>query len=78
VSVFEELQALAADILEVEPSELDEDSSPETVESWDSVQHLNLILAIEEQYGIQLDPEEIGGGATLGELADIVENSQAA
>lgn len=78
MSVFEELQALAADILEVEPSELDEASSPETIESWDSVQHLNLILAIEEQYDMQLDPEAIGGVATLGELAEIVEKSQAA
>jgi acyl carrier protein len=76
VNIFDELRNLAADILEVEPDELDEDSSPETVGSWDSVQHLNLILAIEEQYGVQLDPEQIGGAATLGELASIVEEAQ--
>ncbi len=76
MNIFDELRTLAADIFEVEPDELTEDSSPETVGSWDSVQHLSLILAIEEQYGIQLDPEEIGGAATLGELATIVEKAQ--
>ena len=76
MNIFDELRTLAADIFEVEPDELAEDSSPETVGSWDSVQHLSLILAIEEQYGIQLDPEEIGGAATLGELATIVEEAQ--
>ncbi len=76
MNIFDELRTLAADIFEVEPDELTEDSSPETVGSWDSVQHLSLILAIEEQYGIQLDPEEIGGAATLGELATIVEEAQ--
>jgi len=77
VSVFEDLRTLAADILEVEPSELSEGSSPETVESWDSVQHLNLILAIEEQYDLQLDPEQISSAATLGGLAEIVAKAQA-
>lgn len=77
MSVFEELRTLAADILEVEPAELNEESSPETVESWDSVQHLNLILAIEEQYDIQLDPEEIGGISNLGGLAELVEKAKA-
>lgn len=77
MSVFEDLRTLAADILEVESAELTRESSPETVDSWDSVQHLNLILAIEEQYDLQLDPEQIGGGATLGGLADIVEKAQA-
>lgn len=77
MSVFEELRTLAADILEVEPSELTADSSPETIESWDSVQHLNLVLAIEEQYDIQLDPEDIGGSANLGGLAELVEKTKA-
>ena len=76
MSVFEELRAIAADILEVDPSEIDEDSSPETIDSWDSVQHLNLVLAIEEQYGITLDPEEISNVETLGDLAGIIEDSQ--
>ena len=78
MSVFDELRTLAADILEVEPAELNESSSPETVDSWDSVQHLNLILAIEEQYDIQLDPEEIGGISNLGGLAELVDKAKAA
>jgi acyl carrier protein len=34
-------------------------SSPETIENWDSLNHLNLVLAIEQEFGIQLMPEEI-------------------
>jgi acyl carrier protein len=35
------------------------DSSPETIESWDSLQHLNLVLALEQEYSVQFTPEEI-------------------
>lgn len=73
MSVFNDLRDLAADILEVSPESLSAESSPETVDSWDSVQHLNLILAIEEQFEIQLDPEAIGGASNLGELAALVD-----
>ena len=76
MTVIEELRRLAADILEIDLEDLPPESSSETIESWDSVQHLNLVLAIEEQYGIQLDPEQIGGGVTLEDLAELVESAQ--
>jgi acyl carrier protein len=36
-----------------------EDDSMKTIESWDSLRHLNLIMALEEHFGISFDPEEI-------------------
>ena len=35
------------------------ESSPKTIENWDSMQHLNLVLAIEEKFGVQPEPEDI-------------------
>src|SRR5438445_6250801 len=54
--VLSRVQQIASDVLLVDVTA---DSSPETVESWDSVQHLNLILAVEEEYGFQFSPEEM-------------------
>jgi acyl carrier protein len=48
------------------------DSSPETVESWDSVHHLNLVLALEEEYGFEFLPEEMDQAKTVGSLALVV------
>jgi len=42
------------------------ESSPETIESWDSVQHLNLVLALEEEYGFEFLPEEMDQAKTVG------------
>jgi acyl carrier protein len=67
--VLSRIRQIASDVLS---ADVTADSSPETVESWDSVQHLNLILAIEEEYGFQFSPEEMDGAKTVGDLAGLV------
>ena len=43
------------------------------MEAWDSVQHLNLTLALEESFGFQFSPEEMDRMKTIGQIAAIVE-----
>jgi acyl carrier protein len=62
----------ASDIFGVAKGSLSLTSSPGTVEGWDSVQHLNLVLALEETAGIQIDPEEIDQMKTLGDIVSMV------
>ena len=56
---FERVRNIAADVLNTPPQQITSQSSPETIAEWDSVQHLNLILALEEEFGIQFEPDEI-------------------
>jgi acyl carrier protein len=35
------------------------ESSPDTISTWDSLQHLNLVLALEQEFRIEFTPEEI-------------------
>jgi acyl carrier protein len=48
-----------ADVFEVPVEEITMDSSPDTVESWDSINHLNLVMALEQEFGVEFDPEDI-------------------
>jgi acyl carrier protein len=52
------LKDVLAEILEVDPSEIHEDSSMDTIESWESIRHMNLILAIEEEFGVAIPDDE--------------------
>jgi len=54
----DKLYAIIAGVLGVAPAELSDDSSPDTVSSWDSLNHLNLIMAVEGEFGIGLSPED--------------------
>ncbi|MBO4918265.1 MAG: acyl carrier protein [Bacteroidales bacterium] len=40
--------------------DIDETCSQRTCEKWDSMAHLNLVLELEDEFGISLEPEEIG------------------
>ena len=47
-------------VLEVPVEDLNEDSSSDTVGNWDSLRHLNLILALEDEFEITIPNEEVG------------------
>ncbi len=53
------LKEIIASVLEVDMSDVNEDSSPDTIGSWDSLRQMGIILAVEEQYGVEFDDEEI-------------------
>lgn len=53
------LRDILADILEIPPDEVTPDLGVGMVETWDSFRHLQVILAIEGEYGVQFDPQRI-------------------
>jgi acyl carrier protein len=74
MSIFEQVRTAAADVLQVAPEKITESTTPEEIESWDSVQHLNLILALETQFGLEFEPEEIEQMKSIGKIASLVES----
>jgi acyl carrier protein len=55
----ERIRGVLADVLEVEASALSPASSPSTIEGWDSLRHVNMVIALEQEFGIQFSAEEI-------------------
>ena len=47
-------------VFEVPIEMLNEESSSDTIGSWDSLKHLNLILALEEEFDVVIPDEEVG------------------
>jgi acyl carrier protein len=70
--ILERVRGIASDVLQVAPGSLSAESSPQTVESWDSVQHLNLVLALEEQFGVQFEPDEMDAMKSIGAIAGLL------
>lgn len=77
-STFEQVQAIASDIFGLPAGKITAESSPETIENWDSMQHLNLVLAVEEKFGVQLSPEDIEQMKNIGAVAAVVDKIQSA
>jgi acyl carrier protein len=56
----EKLRQVMATVLHVPAGEIDDDTSTDTVEAWTSLAHLDLILALEEEFSVTIPDEEVG------------------
>ncbi len=46
-------------VLKVDPQSLNESSNMDNVSEWDSLRHMNLILALEEEFSVSLPEEDV-------------------
>ena len=67
------VKTIMASVLEVDPSIITANASMDTVPSWDSLRHMNLILALEEGFGISF-PDDDAANATSYALITLVLN----
>lgn len=72
MTVSEQIRGIASDVFAIPVEHITDDSSPETIEAWDSTQHLNLVLAIEEKFHLQLTPEEMDHMRNIGQITKLV------
>ena len=54
----EKIQSLFATMLQVSPEEITDDTEPANLERWDSMQHLILVSGFEEEFDLDLEPED--------------------
>lgn len=64
------VQDIFRDILDDEEIVLSEASTAEDVEGWDSLTHIQLIVAIEKKFKIKFTSKEILSWKNVGELVD--------
>lgn len=72
-ATFERVQEVAADVFNVPKDCIAGQSSPQNIDGWDSVQHLNLVLALEQRFAVQFPPEEIVQMKSIGDIVGLVE-----
>jgi acyl carrier protein len=66
---------ILSNVFEVDISTLNENSSIDNIENWDSIRHLNLILALEEEFKISIPDEEVGNLVNF-KLIELIINEQ--
>lgn len=69
------LKQIVADVLEVDPASIGPDFSMDTVEQWDSLRHMTLVLSIEDGFNITI-PDEEAANITSWPLIKLVVEEQ--
>lgn len=73
MNVDAQLRNVVGAVLDTDPAQLDDSTSPKTLAAWDSVTHIQLVLAVEAEFGVQFDADEIADLASYGALKRAVE-----
>lgn len=72
-----QIRQIISDVLGVPASALTPTSSPDTIESWDSVQHLSLVMTLESSLGVQFAPEDIEKMRSVGAIETLIASKRA-
>jgi acyl carrier protein len=59
VDIESRIRQIMADIFRLDPQQIDENTGMDNTPAWDSANHLNLVLALEEEFSISFDVTEI-------------------
>lgn len=68
----ERVLRIVSQVLDVPVDGLTDASSPDSIASWDSLNHMNLVLALEEEFGIQFGDDQIVQLLTVGAMVAAV------
>lgn len=71
------IKDVMAAVLEVDASTIGDDASMDTIGTWDSLRQMNLVLALEEAFGVSF-PDEDAANATSFKLLSLVLEEQLA
>jgi len=70
--ILNEVQDIFRDILDNEEIQLSESTTAEDVEEWDSLTHIQLVVAIEKHFNIKFSSKEILRWSNVGDLINSV------
>jgi len=70
--VEERVKAIMADLFLIEESSIDDRTSMETVERWDSLAQIELIAALEEELDITFEVEEFEIMTSFADVMDVL------
>ncbi|MET7948490.1 acyl carrier protein [Micromonospora sp. NPDC005324] len=66
------LTEVVAGVLEVDPAEVTDDSGPQTIGTWTSLRHLQLVVTLEEVYGLSFAFEDIRDVRSVADLRAVL------
>ncbi len=71
--ITEELSEIFNDVFMRDDMTLTRELSAKDVDGWDSFKQIEIMVSVEERFGIKLNTREIDGLRNVGDLIDVIE-----
>lgn len=70
--VLGQVQEIFRSVFDDESLAVTRDTSAKDIEDWDSMEHINLIVAMEKSFHVKFSIEEAGSLQNVGEMVDLI------
>lgn len=70
--VYETLNGVFQDVFDDESIMVHDETTSEDVDGWDSLEHINLIAAVEQEFGVKFNMGQVVSMKNVGEMVDII------
>lgn len=71
--LWERLNEVFRDVFDDRKITVDENTTADDIEDWDSLEHINLVEAVEQEFRMRFKMKEVSGMKNVGEMARIIE-----
>ena len=72
MDIRSKLQEIFQDVFDDEDIHVEESTTSADIEDWDSLEHINLVVAVEKAFGIKFNMGEVNTMKDVGAMVDII------
>lgn len=70
--IFDGLNEVFRDVFDDDGITVTDSTTADDIEDWDSLEHINLIVATEKKFGVKFTMGEVNGMKNVGEMVDAI------
>ena len=70
--VYEKLNEVFRDVFEDEDITVNDNTTADDIEDWDSLEHINLVSAVEREFNIKFTMAQVRGMKNVGEMVEVI------
>ncbi|RDY31709.1 acyl carrier protein [Lachnotalea glycerini] len=70
--LYKRLNGVFQEVFDDEKILVNDKTTADDIEDWDSLEHINLVVAVEKEFGIKFNMGEVTTMKNVGEMVDII------
>ena len=71
-SIYEKLNEVFQDVFDDDSITVNAETTADDIEDWDSLEHINLVSAVEKTFSVKFTMAQVVGMKNVGEMVDVI------
>ena len=71
-AIYEKLNEVFQDVFDDDSITVNAETTADDIEDWDSLEHINLVSAVEKTFDVKFTMAQVVGMKNVGEMVDVI------